>query len=235
MKSLFQAQLYGILDTAYVPPLLMPAMARKLIAGGIDLLQLRAKQTQQEDIIMMAREILPIAQAANIPFLINDHPHLAALVGAQGVHLGQEDMSVQQARAILGKELIIGLSTHSLEQVHQSIEQQPDYIGFGPLFTTPTKPDYKPIGLENIRAAQELVPFPLFCIGGITLATLPQVMHAGAKRVVMVSALLKDKSPQALTSQIKQKFILNQGAVHDSSQSPSNEQDNPTERDPTFF
>ncbi|MCF7729130.1 MAG: thiamine phosphate synthase [Chthoniobacterales bacterium] len=207
MSSLLQARFYGILDTQYVIPSKMGVIADQLLRGGIDILQLRAKDSSEEEIIMMGKQILPLTQAAKVPFIINDYPHIVPIVGAQGVHLGQEDLDVREARAMLGKEALIGLSTHSLEQVEKSLELQPDYIGFGPLFSTPTKPQYDPIGLQHIARAQERVSFPVFCIGGITLATLPQVVQARAQRIVMVSALLKDENRVELISQIKQKFL----------------------------
>lgn len=210
ISSLGKAQLYGILDTSYVAPSAMATVAQQLLRGGIDLLQLRAKKATEAEIIAMAQQILPWTRAARVPLIINDYPHLVPLIGAQGVHLGQEDMSVREARAVVGKEALIGLSTHSLEQVEKAIVEEPDYIGFGPLFATPTKPDYIPIGLADIPTAQAMVPFPVFCIGGITLATLSQVIHAGARRVVMVSALLKEKKPEELISQIKQKLSADQ-------------------------
>ncbi|MDH4470446.1 MAG: thiamine phosphate synthase [Verrucomicrobiae bacterium] len=207
MSSLLKARFYGILDTQYVMPSKMGVIAEQLLRGGIDILQLRAKESSEEEIIMMAKQILPLTQAAKVPFIINDYPHIVSIVGAQGVHLGQEDLDIREARAMLGKEGLIGLSTHSLEQVEKSLELQPDYIGFGPLFSTPTKPLYSPIGLQLITQVQERVSFPVFCIGGITLVTLPQVLQAGAKRIVMVSALLKDEDRVELISHIKQTFL----------------------------
>lgn len=207
MSSLLKARFYGILDTQYVIPSKMGVIADQLLRGGIDILQLRAKDSSEEKIIMMAKQILPLTQAAKVPFIINDYPHIVPIVGAQGVHLGQEDLDIREARAMLGKEALIGLSTHSLEQVEKSLELQPDYIGFGPLFSTPTKPQYYTIGLQFIARAQERVSFPVFCIGGITLATLPQVVQAGAERIVMVSGLLQDENRVELISQIKQKFL----------------------------
>ncbi len=197
------ARVYGILDTTYLTFDAMTKVVEQLLQGGIDLLQLRAKHSTKEEIIAMGRAILPFTRAAGIPLLLNDYPDLVKIVGAQGAHVGQEDMSLQEARALVGEEAILGLSTHSLEQVQQSIAQQPDYIGFGPLFPTPTKPDAPSIGLTNIAAAQSMVDFPLFCIGGINLRTLPQVIDAGAHLVVMVSALLNDENRVELIPKIK--------------------------------
>ena len=187
--------LYGILDTGYVASENMATMGRQLLQGGIQILQLRAKKSSEEEIVAMAQQILPVVRAAGGIFLINDHPHLVPIVGADGAHIGQDDMTVGEARRLAGEKAIIGLSTHSLEQVERALSQQPDYIGFGPLFVTPTKPDYKAIGLSDIVKAQAIVPFPVFCIGGMTEKTLPQVVAAGACRVVLVSALLTAKDP----------------------------------------
>ena len=194
---LTSSQLYGILDTGYVAPKNMAAMAEQLLKGEIKILQLRAKKSSEAEIIAMAQQILLVVRAAGGIFLINDHPHLVPIIGADGAHIGQDDMTVAEARRLAGEKAIIGLSTHSLEQVERALSQQPDYIGFGPLFATPTKPDYKPIGLDDIPKAQAMVPFPIFCIGGITAKTLPQVVAAGAERVVVVSDLLKAEEPTA--------------------------------------
>lgn len=198
MNSLLASSpLYGILDTGCVAPADMPAMAQKLLRGGIRILQLRAKKSSEAEIIAMAQQIIPHVRAVGGIFLINDHPHLVPVVGADGAHIGQDDMTVAEARGLAGLKALIGLSTHSLEQVELAVLQKPDYIGFGPLFATPTKPDYKPIGLTDIPKAQAMVSFPVFCIGGITTATLPHVVAAGAQRVVVVSDLLKAEDPSA--------------------------------------
>lgn len=194
---LASSRLYGILDTGYVAPEKMLAMAEQLLQGGIKILQLRAKKSSEDQIVAMAQKISPIIRAAGGIFILNDHPHLVPVVGADGAHIGQDDMTVATARLQAGSEAIIGLSTHSLGQVEQAMSQQPDYIGFGPLFATPTKPDYKPIGLDDIAQAQAMVSFPVFCIGGINTETFSQVIAAGAKRVVVVSDLLKAEDPSA--------------------------------------
>ena len=123
--------------------------------------------------------------------VINDHAEIAREVGAEGVHVGQEDRSVAKVRAIAGERCFVGKSTHSLEQAKRAVAEGADYIGWGPLFATPTKPDYVPIGLEEIEAVHATVRIPIFCIGGIKLANLPEVIAAGARRVVIVSGLLQ--------------------------------------------
>ena len=171
-------------------------MTQKLIAGGVNILQLRAKHSREAEIIAMAAQIQPLAKAANVLFIINDHPHLVQKIKADGVHVGQDDISVDEARRLAGPDAIVGLSTHSLEQVQKAVTAQPDYIGFGPLFATQTKPDYTPIGMADIPSAHACASFPIFCIGGITQKNLPEVIAAGAKRVVIVSELLKSENPE---------------------------------------
>jgi thiamine-phosphate pyrophosphorylase len=112
----------------------------------------------------------------------------------EGVHVGQDDDSIELARRKAGRAILIGKSTHSFEQALAARREGADYIGFGPIFATPTKPDYVPIGLTGIKRVHAEVNLPIFCIGGINIGNLQSVIDAGAKRVVMVSALLKAHS-----------------------------------------
>ena len=197
MNTLSGRRLYGILDTGYVPAERMIPMTSSLLAGGVQILQLRAKKETPLAILAMAREITPLCRAAGVPFLINDHPELVPEAGADGAHIGQEDMTVAEARRLAGPGSLIGKSTHSTEQVLASVGECPDYIGFGPLFATPTKPDYKPVGTDLIRTVVGSVSYPVYCIGGISAGNLPHVLAAGAQNVVLVSDLLKAKDPTA--------------------------------------
>ena len=122
---------------------------------------------------------------------MNDHAEIAAKVPVEGVHVGQDDDSIAIARKKAGRKLIVGKSTHSLEQAREAQREGADYIGFGPIFATPTKPDYQPIGLKDIQQAHVDVTLPIFCIGGIKIDNLKEVIAAGAPRVAIVSGLLK--------------------------------------------
>ncbi len=195
--ALEEARLYGILDLGYVSEEDAPAVAKKLLLGGVQLLQLRAKGRSPRDIGSLARDLADLCRQHQVPFILNDHPELAKETGADGAHVGQDDMSVAEARALAGEHAIIGKSTHSLAQALAAQTQGPDYIGFGPLFATPTKPDYPPIGLNEITRVQRLVSFPVFCIGGIKRENLSGVVDAGARRVVIVSGILRAPDPQA--------------------------------------
>jgi thiamine-phosphate pyrophosphorylase len=198
LARLRHARLYGILDLGYVAPNDLERVAARLCSGGVDILQLRAKGHDEHAIEEMANRIQPIAAGAGVPFIINDFPELVPSVGADGAHVGQDDLSVDDARWRAGRALagevpqpIIGKSTHSLTQALAAAEAGADYIGFGPLYPTPTKAGRPCIGLSDIARAHELVAIPIFCIGGIKLENLEQVVAAGARRVVIVSGILQ--------------------------------------------
>lgn len=189
--DLTNASLYGILDLSYVAASDIPRVARAMIDGGVDVIQLRAKEKSTQEIARLAEQLHKITSRFSIPLIVNDQAAVAAKVPLEGVHVGQEDDSISTAREKAGREIIIGKSTHSLEQAVAAEAEGADYIGFGPIFATPTKPDYKPIGLNNIQQVHEKVKLPIFCIGGIKLDNLEQVIGAGAQRVAIVSGLLK--------------------------------------------
>jgi thiamine-phosphate pyrophosphorylase len=184
------AKLYGILDLGYVLPERVENMTEALCEGGVDLLQLRAKKLNAAEVEKLALRILPITRALGVPLIINDHLQVAAAVGSEGVHVGQDDEAVARARAVVGPDVFVGKSTHSLDQACAAADEQVDYIGFGPLYATGTKPDYMPIGLADIAEAHRKLSLPIFCIGGVNEARLPEILAAGARRVVVVSALL---------------------------------------------
>lgn len=198
------AKLYAILDLGYVEVADAGRVTSALLAGGADLLQLRAKGKDLETIAKVARELIPLCEAAGVPFILNDHPALAAELRADGVHIGQDDGPLADARAAMGEGKLIGRSTHSLEQAQAALAEGFDYIGFGPLFPTPTKLGRPGIGMEQIAAMELSVgsKIPAFCIGGIKSANLPQVLAAGARRVVIVSELLTAPDVQAATAEV---------------------------------
>jgi thiamine-phosphate pyrophosphorylase len=187
---LSDARLYGILDLGYVAGADALAMADRMLAGGIDVLQLRAKNSTEAEILALGRALAPRCREAGVPFILNDYPHLVLETGADGAHIGQDDGPIEIARAAAGTGAIIGRSTHSLAQAQAAWAEGADYIGFGPLFATPTKPDYTPIGTEDIATVFRESPVPVFCIGGIKRENLPAVVAAGARRVVVVSGIL---------------------------------------------
>ena len=193
MGTLAEARLYGILDLAYVSAKDALRVAELMIDGGVDLIQLRGKRETPSQIEQLAESLHRVTSSRGIPLIINDHPHVARNIRAEGVHVGQDDLGVKEARDDGGAGVLVGKSTHSLEQAMAAAEEGADYIGLGPLFATPTKPDYEPIGVDLIAEVHRRVSIPIFCIGGIKLENLPEVIAAGAQRVVIVSGLLLAK------------------------------------------
>jgi len=191
MSVLSECRLYGILDLGYVEARDTARIVAQMIEGGVDLIQLRGKNKSIEELVELSKELHELTAKSATPLIVNDYAEVASSTPAEGVHVGQDDDSIEIARQKAGREILIGKSTHSLEQARVAQREGADYIGFGPIFATPTKPDYAPIGLENIRRVHAEVNLPIFCIGGINVDNLQSVIDAGAKRVVMVSALLK--------------------------------------------
>jgi thiamine-phosphate pyrophosphorylase len=204
-SKLAHARLYGIVDFGYVAPSDVIQVTQQLLTGGADIIQLRAKDTEMNQIIEAAKQILPLCKSAGIPFILNDFPELAVELGADGVHIGQDDGSIYEVRSRIGEDMLIGRSTHSLEQARQAMADGADYIGFGPLFPTPTKAGRPAIGLGEVSNMETEVGqyVPAFCIGGIKMENLTEVLAAGAKRCVIVSQLLTATDVTKATAEAK--------------------------------
>ena len=192
-KEVLQScRLYGIVDMGYTAPQDVAARTVQLLAGGVRIIQLRAKKLPLPQVRELALQMLPLCRTAGAIFVLNDYPEMAAEIGADAVHVGQDGGPLSEVRRMVGKTMLIGRSTHSPEQALAAHAEGADYIGFGPLFPTGTKPGRPAIGMQDIAAVQaQLGDFPMFCIGGINGDTLPQVLAAGARRVVIVSWLLQ--------------------------------------------
>ena len=210
MKNILAScRLYGIVDMGYTKPDQVEARTHALIDGGVRIIQLRAKGVELAQVKAWAVAMQSICRDRGAIFVLNDYPEMAAEIGADAVHVGQDGGSLAEVRRVVGEGVIVGRSTHSLEQAMQARQEGADYIGFGPLFPTGTKPGRKSIGLADIAAAQEAAgDMPLFCIGGINETTLPAVLQAGARRVVIVSWLLQQEdiagTAQAVIRQLEQ-------------------------------
>jgi thiamine-phosphate pyrophosphorylase len=174
-----------------------------LAPAGVDLVQLREKELEAGDLLRLGAEIAEACEGAGIPFVVNDRPDVAAILGA-GVHVGQNDMPVEHVRRFV-PEGIVGLSTHAEHEVDAAVSAPvtPDYIAAGPVFETPTKPGRPAAGLDLISYAAERVPLPWFAIGGIDEANLAQVMDAGARRIVVVRAITEASDPVAAAARLK--------------------------------
>ena len=194
-SSLLQARLYAILDSSYAPPSSWPALASQLADGGAGIFQLRAKNLTKDEILASAKILVPLLAQRGIPLILNDHPDLVVPSGASGCHLGQDDLGIPEARRLLGPSALLGLSTHSPCQAEAGQALGADYLGFGPLYATGTKPDYTPIGPLKIREIVGKVTLPFFCIGGLNPERVSEAASFGATRVCVVSHLLLSPHP----------------------------------------
>jgi thiamine-phosphate pyrophosphorylase len=176
---------------------------REALAGGVDVLQLREKDAPDEEVLAAAATFRAVCEEHGALFFVNDRADLAIAAGADGVHLGQADEPVDRVRERLGRELLIGLSTHSSEQLAAALETDADYVCVGPVYATPTKPDYPAVGLELVRYAAQVVDRPWFAIGGIDGTNVAEVAAAGAPRVAVVRAIRDAPEPRVAAAGLR--------------------------------
>lgn len=170
--------------------------ARRLMAGGAKLIQLRDKYASPEEFYRAAKEVIEFARPEKVKIIVNDRVDIALAAGADGVHLGQNDLPPEQARKLLGEKAIIGFSTHSVRQAAEAVKLPIDYIAVGPVFQTSTKenPDAV-VGLKGVKKAREAVgDFPLVAIGGIIFKNARGVLQSGADSVAVISAIINDRN-----------------------------------------
>ncbi len=194
-------RLYPILDVSFLEVSDEPRreLLRRLVSevtqAGVEILQYRNKQGSEAEILADA-EILRLASSSALKLILNDWPSLAVQGGFDGVHVGQQDMEPNTARAILGSNLILGVSTHNEEQLRAANREPVDYIAIGPVFVTTSKENPDPvIGLDGVRLARNLTDKPLVAIGGITLETAASVWAAGADSIAVISAIFSTEDP----------------------------------------
>lgn len=186
--------LYAIFDPSQArggPP---SSILRQLLDGGAHIIQLRAKEMAAKDCLDLAREAAELCRAAGGLFIVNDRVDIALAAKADGVHLGQEDLPLYIGRKLLGRDKIIGISTHDLEQAREAEQGGADYIGFGPIFGTTTKDTgYSARGLAMLKEIRQAVKIPIVAIGGINEANVTQVWQAGADSAAIISDLMRAK------------------------------------------
>ena len=193
--------LYVILDAALLPndPV---GFEKRLIEAGARLFQYRNKSAPAREVLQASQALGVTARQEGGSFLVNDRPDIARLAWANGVHVGQDDLDVAAARAIVGSDAIVGISTHNLEQFKAAAETHADYLAIGPVFATRSKEKPDPVvGLELIREARRLTSKPIVAIGGITLERAAEVIAAGADSVAVISDILANKNPVARVQQ----------------------------------
>jgi thiamine-phosphate pyrophosphorylase len=180
--------------------------SRLVIDGGADAIQLREKTISYSEFISLAGEVRDITTKRGSLLIINDRVHIARKINADGVHLGQQDMSALEARNIIGDEKIIGVSTHNVIQARQAQKDGADYIAIGPIYPTSTKDHEPSVGIEIIREISGAVSIPFIAIGAITLDNLDVVLKAGASRIAVCSAIMGTEDIYSTTRQFKEKL-----------------------------
>jgi thiamine-phosphate pyrophosphorylase len=203
-ERLRTARLYFVCEAR--PATDLEALLRAALTGGADIVQLREKELGRAEIQRAAETFRRVADTFSALFVLNDDPELARACDADGVHVGQDDVSAEQARELLGPDAIVGLSTHSEEQVAASAGRPVDYISVGPVWETPTKEGRPGVGTDLIAHAAAHAPHPFFAIGGIDAGNAGEVVAAGAERLCVVRALRDAADPGAAATELRQAF-----------------------------
>lgn len=200
---------FGIYLIITNPVLSYQEIARIAVKHNVKYLQLREKHLTDREIISVSKEILKITKGQRTKFIMNDRADLAKIVNADGLHLGQDDISLNNAKEIFGEDKIYGLSTHSLQQAKDAIIQNPDYIGFGPIFPTPTKVKADPVvGLDLIRSLVLISPIPVVAIGGIDEFNAEQVIYSGAENLSLVRYFMNHHNLEERLLKIRTKLHI---------------------------
>lgn len=192
-NGILPAGLYGITAEKFSAGRTNIEVVRQMIAGGVRIIQYREKKAEKSaaEIFSECRAIREMTRVAGVTFIVNDHVDVALLVGADGVHVGQEDLPVGEVRKLLGPDKIIGLSTHSPEQAEAAVRLGADYIGVGPVFATRTKDDVcDPVGFSYLEWVQNNISLPYVAIGGIKLGNIEEIVRRGAKTICLVTEIV---------------------------------------------
>jgi len=204
-RRLEAARLYFVCEAA-TGESAAPTPLHAALASGVDMIQLRDKELSDDELVSAARDFRAVADEHGAPFILNDRPDLVAACAADGVHIGQGDVDLAAARAVLPPDSLLGVSTHSQEQIEAAQEhddEAPDYISVGPIWETPTKPGRPAVGLSLIDTAARIARLPWFAIGGIDVDNVGEVVAAGARRVVVVRAIRDAADPAAAARSLR--------------------------------
>lgn len=196
--------LVAILDRAFEPGLTPEELAAQVIEGGATCIQVRLKHEGGRSVRDFVSRVISVARPAGVPVIVNDRLDVALAVGAEGVHLGEEDLPVADARRIGGAGLVIGSSAASVDQAMLGRDQGADYLGVGPVFATPLKPGVSPVGRDLIPAIRRIISLPIVAIGGIDDSNLHIPLAQGADGIAVISALHQCPSPGMSASRLKQ-------------------------------
>jgi thiamine-phosphate pyrophosphorylase len=181
----------------------LPDLLRAVSAGGVDMVQLREKTLADDELVAVAHAARALCEQLGLLLIVNDRPFVATEAGADGVHIGQDDAPVADVRELVGEDSLIGLSTHTPEQIDATDPTLVDYIGVGPVHETPTKPGRHAVGTELVRYAAAHAPVPFFAIGGLDAGNLGGVIDAGASRVSVLRAIAEAEDPERAARELR--------------------------------
>lgn len=209
--------LYSVTDRRWLHGRRLADVVRDAIAGGATFIQLREKHASRDQIVAMARELVDLCRDAGVPFVLDDEVAIAAEVGADGVHVGQDDLACAEARRLLGPDAIIGVSAHTVAQARAAQAAGADYIGAGALIATPTKPDAAVVSARELRRMTKAVDIPVVGIGGLNARTVEVLAGSGAAGAAVVSALFAAADPAAAARELRRRIedVLAQPALPD--------------------
>ena len=193
-------------ETSARPARDLPELVRGAVAGGVDIVQLREKHLPDDELVAVAKAMRVLCERVGALLIVNDRPGVALEAGADGVHVGQDDMPVADARELVGPDMLIGLSTHAPLQIDTEDAVQADYIGVGPVHATPTKPGRPAVGLELVRYAAGRAARPFFAIGGLHAGNVAEVLRAGARRIVVLRAIADAEAPEAAARELREQL-----------------------------
>jgi thiamine-phosphate pyrophosphorylase len=208
-KPFLPEGIYGITAEKFSKGRTNIEVVEAMIAGGLKIVQYREKRPDKSHRRMLAecRRIRDLTRAAGVLFIVNDYVDIAMLAEADGVHVGQDDLPVSDVRRLVGRDKLIGLSTHSIDQARRAVDEGADYIGVGPIYSTQTKEDVcDPVGLAYLDAVKREVPLPVAAIGGIKAHNIAEVFRHGAKTICLVTEIVESDDIAAKIKELHQKM-----------------------------
>jgi thiamine-phosphate pyrophosphorylase len=205
-ELLSKIQLYVIADKKICGERDVEEVVRQATEGGAQMIQYRDKDSDDADFLSTASRLRAVCREKGVPFIVNDRADIAGEVDADGVHLGQKDLSIREARQMLGSVKIIGKSSNTVDQAQRAEEEGADYAGIGPIFHTLSKEIVGPIGLDVVRQAKDKLRIPFFLIGGITEENIDQIIEAGGRRIAVISAVVLSDEVKAAAARLLKKL-----------------------------
>ena len=200
-------RLYAVTDRAWVGKMSLMEQVEAALKNGASCIQLREKKLDYEAFLEEAREMVTLCRQYNVPFIINDAVEIAIKVGADGVHVGQDDMKVSDVRKKVGPNMIVGVSVHNIEEAKEAIINGADYLGIGAVFSTSTKLDVKTISYDKLKEICDAVDVPTVAIGGISKDNIVKLAGSGVDGVAVVSAIFAAKDPGKVTRELKEQVV----------------------------